>query len=431
MPAYVVAGTQWGDEGKGKIVDFLTERADVIARYQGGNNAGHTVVIKGEEYVLHLVPTGILHPDKVCIVGNGTVIDPAVLVQEIADLERRGAQVEGRFFISENAHLIMPYHKVFDGAQEEFKGANKVGTTGRGIGPAYADKIDRMGIRAGDLLDETVFRAKLESVLKLRNAILTRVFDIQPLKSEEIIEEYRRYAQEIKKYLADISSMVNEALDAGKTVLFEGAQGAMLDIDQGTYPYVTSSNTVAGGACAGVGIGPTRIDGVIGTVKAYTTRVGLGPFPTEQGGKVGELLREKGYEYGRTTGRPRRCGWFDAPLVRRSLLINGATSIALTKPDVLGGMDSIKVCVAYRHNGAEVRRSPANAALLGGCEPIYEEVEGWAEDLSLCHSFEEMPEAAKRYVRYLEELLSCPISVVSTGPARDNTIVLRDPFPAA
>ncbi len=431
MPAYIVVGTQWGDEGKGKIVDFLTERADVIARYQGGNNAGHTVVIEGEEYVVHLVPSGILHPDKVCVIGNGTVIDPEVLAQEVAELERREIAVEGRLFMSENAHLIMPYHKVLDEAQEAFKGADKVGTTGRGIGPAYADKIDRLGIRAGDLLDETVFRAKLESVLGLKNAILTKVFDRPPLDGDEIIGKYQGYAKQLKRYLADASTMINEALDAGKIVLFEGAQGAMLDIDMGTYPYVTSSNTVAGGACAGVGIGPTRIDGVIGVVKAYTTRVGRGPFPTEQGGDVGEHLREKGYEYGRTTGRPRRCGWFDAPLVRRSLMASGVTSIALTKPDVLGGMDRIKVCVAYRFNGAEYRYSPANAALIGQYEPIYEEVEGWAEDISPCRSFDELPDAAQRYIQYLEDLLSCPISVISTGAGRDDTIVMKDPFPEA
>ena len=431
MPAYVVVGTQWGDEGKGKIVDFLTERADVIARYQGGNNAGHTVVVNGEEYVLHLVPTGILHPDKVCVVGNGTVIDPEVLTQEIADLERRGIEVAGRLFISGNAHLIMPYHKMFDEAQEAFKGANKVGTTKRGIGPAYTDKVDRAGIRTGDLLDETVFRTKLESILELKNAIVTKVFGKPALKSAEIIAQYAAYAQKLRECLADISLIVNEALDAGKMVLFEGAQGTMLDVDHGTYPYVTSSNTVAGAACAGTGVGPTRIDGVIAVVKAYTTRVGAGPFPTEQSGEVGEHLREKGHEYGATTGRPRRCGWFDAPLVRRSLLVNGVTSIALTKADVLGGMDCIKVCVAYRHNGNEVRCSPENAGLLGQCEPIYKEVDAWAEDLSSCRSFEEMPEAAQQYVRYLEDILNCPISIVSTGAARDNTIILRDPFPGA
>jgi len=428
MPAYVVVGTQWGDEGKGKIVDFLTERVDIVARYQGGNNAGHTVVISGEEYILHLVPSGILHPDKVCVVGNGTVIDAEILAQEIADLERRGTEVAGRLFISENAHLIMPYHKLFEKMQEEMKGANKLGTTLRGIGPAYTDKADRAGIRAGDLLDETVFRSKLESNLKLKNAIITKVFGQPALKVDEIIAQYEAYAERLIECLADTSLILNEALDAGKMVLFEGAQGTMLDVDQGTYPYVTSSNTVAGAACAGTGVGPTRINGVIAVVKAYTTRVGAGPFPTEQGGEVGERLREKGHEYGATTGRPRRCGWFDAPLVRRSLLLNGATSIALTKPDVLGGMDSIKVCVMYRCNGAEVRCSPENAGLLGQCEPIYEEVDGWAEDLSSCSNFEQMPPAAQQYFRYLEDLLDCPISIISTGAARDNTVVLREPF---
>lgn len=428
MPAYVVVGTQWGDEGKGKIVDYLTERADIVARYQGGNNAGHTVVIKGDQYVLHLVPSGILHPGKVCIVGNGTVIDPEVLEQEIKDLERRGVGVAGRLFISENAHLIMPYHKVIDEAQEALKGANKVGTTGRGIGPAYADKTDRMGIRVGDLFNETLFREKLESILEFKNALLTRVFDRPPLKRDEIIKQYREYARGLGKYLADISSMVNDALDEGKTVLFEGAQGSMLDIDQGTYPYVTSSNTVAGGACVGIGIGPTRIDGVIGVVKAYTTRVGMGPFPTEQQGKVAEHLREAGYEYGRTTGRPRRCGWFDAPLVRRSLSVNGVTSIALTKPDVLGGMDRIQVCTAYQFNGEELRRAPENASSLGQCAPIYREMESWTENIASCRTLDDMPESAQRYILYLEAALGCPISIVSTGAARDNTIVLRDPL---
>jgi adenylosuccinate synthase len=428
MPAYVVVGTQWGDEGKGKIVDFLSDRADVIARYQGGNNAGHTVVINDEEYILHLVPTGILHPDKVCVVGNGTVIDPEILAEEIAELEKRGVAVAGRLFISQNAHLITPYHKMFDEAQEALKGTNKLGTTKRGIGPAYADKADRAGIRTGDLLDETVFREKLESVLALKNVIAERVFNKTPLKTEDVIGRWAACARKLGSYLADTSSMVNDALDAGKTVLFEGAQGTMLDVDHGTYPYVTSSNTVAGAACAGIGVGPTRIDGVIAVVKAYTTRVGSGPFPTEQHGAVGEHLREKGYEYGRTTGRPRRCGWFDAPLVRRALLVNSPANVALTKIDVLGGMDSIKVCVAYRYNGTEVRCSPENAGALGQCEPIYEEVDSWADDISSCDSFKGMPKAAQKYVRYLEDLLDCPISIISTGAARDTTIVFQDPF---
>jgi len=428
MPAYVVVGTQWGDEGKGKIVDFLSDRADIIARYQGGNNAGHTVVIKGEEYILHLVPTGVLHPDKVCVVGSGTVIDPEILAEEIAELEKRGVEVAGRLFISHNANLIMPYHKMFDEAQEAFKGASKLGTTKRGIGPAYADKADRMGIRTGDLLDETTFRDKLEAVLELKNAIATKIYAKTSLENKNIIEKWLVCARKLGKYLADTASIVNEALDTGKTVLFEGAQGTMLDVDHGSYPYVTSSNTVAGAACAGMGVGPTRIDTVIAVVKAYTTRVGSGPFPTEQHGEVGEHLREKGYEYGRTTGRPRRCGWFDAPLVRRALLLNGASNIALTKVDVLGGMDCIKVCVAYRYNETESRRSPENASFLAQCEPIYEEVASWAEDISSCDSFMGMPKAAQGYVRYLEDLLDCPISIVSTGAARDNTIVLQDPF---
>ena len=298
MPAYVVVGTQWGDEGKGKIVDFLTERVDIVARYQGGNNAGHTVVISGEQYILHLVPSGILHPDKICVVGNGTVIDPEVLAQEIADLERRGTEVAGRLFISENAHLIMPYHKLFEKMQEEMKGANKLGTTLRGIGPAYTDKADRAGIRAGDLLDETVFRSKLESNLELKNAIITKVFGQPALNADEIIAQYEVYAERLTECLADTSLILNEALDAGKMVLFEGAQGTMLDVDQGTYPYVTSSNTVAGAACAGTGVGPTRINGVIAVVKAYTTRVGAGPFPTEQENEVGQYIRDRGNEYG-------------------------------------------------------------------------------------------------------------------------------------
>ncbi len=428
MPAYVVVGTQWGDEGKGKIVDFLSERVDIIARYQGGNNAGHTVVINGEEYILHLVPTGILHPDKMCVIGNGTVIDPEILAEEIAELEKRGIHVAGRLFISHNANLITPYHKMFDEAQEALKGNGKIGTTKRGIGPAYADKADRAGIRTGDLLDETVFRNKLEAVLELKNAIATKVFSRTALKNDDITEKWAASARKIVTYLADTSSMVNEALDAGKTVLFEGAQGTMLDVDHGTYPYVTSSNTVAGAACAGTGVGPTRINSVIAVVKAYTTRVGAGPFPTEQHGAVGEHLREKGYEYGRTTGRPRRCGWFDAPLVRRALLINGAANIALTKVDVLGGMDHIKVCVAYRYDGAEVRCSPENASFLARCEPIYEEMASWSEDLSFCDSFRGMPKAAQQYVRYLEDILECPVSIVSTGAARNNTIVLQDPL---
>ncbi len=428
MPTYVVVGMQWGDEGKGKVVDYLTRNADMVVRHQGGNNAGHTVVVKGKQTVLHLIPSGILHGDKVCVIGNGTVIDPAVVIEELDTLAAAGHNVAGRLFIAETAHLIMPYHRTLDKMQEQFRGKNRIGTTGRGIGPAYADKADRFGIRMGDLLDESVFRAKLQAVLEYKNRILQRLFDEAPIDFDAVCKEYLGYAERLRPFVADTVAMVHEAVAAGKRVVCEGAQGTMLDIDHGTFPYVTSSNTIAAGACTGGGVGTSSIKGIIGIVKAYTTRVGEGPFPTELLDAMGERLRERGHEYGATTGRPRRCGWLDCVQLRRAVAVNGTTHFVLTKPDVLGGVETIRVCTAYEIDGVVTREFPSQIGTLERVKPIFEEIPGWDEDISTCTSWDALPENARAYFRRIEAIVGVPFAAISVGPGREQTIDCIDPF---
>lgn len=431
MPGHVIVGMQWGDEGKGKIVDYLTQYASLVVRHQGGNNAGHTLVVDGKQVVLHLIPSGILHESTRCVIGNGTVIDPKVLIEELNELEAGGHQLEGRLFISSSAHIIMPYHKILDRAQEKFRGNLKIGTTGRGIGPAYADKADRFGLRMGDLVDPVLFPAKLKPVLDYKNAILKQTFDEETLSFDAVLTEYKKYADRLRPYVTDGVTMVHQALLGGEQVVFEGAQGSMLDLDHGTYPYVTSSTTVSGGVCAGAGIGPSCVQGVTGIVKAYTTRVGAGPFPTELLNETGERLRAEGHEFGATTGRPRRCGWLDAVLLRRSVLLNGATNIALTKADVLSIFEKLYICTAYRVDGVETDIFPAMTEQIQRVEPLYEELEGWNTDITGCRSFDELPEAAKVYFRRIEELTGIPISILSVGPGREQTIECSNPMLAA
>lgn len=428
MPTYVIVGMQWGDEGKGKVVDYLTRYADFVVRHQGGNNAGHTVVVNGKQTILHLIPSGILHGDKVCAIGNGTVLDPAVLIGELDALEAAGHTLAGRLFISHIAHIILPYHRTLDKQQERFRGKNRIGTTGRGIGPAYADKADRFGIRLCDMLDANIFRDKLSAILEYKNMILTRLFDEPALSFGEVYNEYLGYAERLRPFAADTVAMLHTQIEADKCVVCEGAQGTMLDIDHGTFPYVTSSTTVASGACSGAGIGATNVKGVIGIVKAYTTRVGEGPFPTELLDATGEYLREKGSEYGATTGRPRRCGWLDCVLLRRAARINGATHLVITKPDVLGGLDTLKICTAYEIDGKQTAEFPSDTTVLARAIPVYEEVPGWQEDISSCASWEELPANARAYLARLEELVGVPISTISVGPGREQTIERIDPF---
>ena len=428
MPGYIIVGMQWGDEGKGKTVDFLTENADIVVRYQGGNNAGHTVVVNGKETILHLIPCGILHERTTCIIGHGTVIDPAVLIQELDDLEAAACQVNGRLHISEAAHVIMPYHRIIDGAQDRFRGKNRIDTTRRGIGPAYADKANRIGIRFGDLLDTETFKEKLRTALEYKNLLLTRIFDEEPLDYDEILGEYAAYADRLRVYASDTVEILQQAQSDGKMVIFEGAQGAMLDLDHGTFPYVTSSTTMPGGVFAGAGIGLGQIDGVIGIVKAYSTRVGEGPLPTELHGEEGERLREAGKEYGATTGRPRRRGWLDIVPLRRAAKICGLTHLVLTKPDVLGEFDTIRICTAYEIDGIKTDHFPNLLARLEKAEPVYEEMPGWKTDISSCRSWNEFPKEAQDYISRIEELAGVPISVISVGPGRDQTVVRQDPF---
>ena len=425
MPATILVGSQWGDEGKGKITDFLAERADVVVRSQGGNNAGHTVIAGEEEYKLHLIPSGILSEKSLNIVGNGVVVDLEVLLSEMDQLKERGVSFD-RFYLSDRAHLIMPYHKILDGLEEEAKGDAKIGTTKRGIGPAYADKVSRVGIRVCDLMDFSEFERKVAQVVKQKNVLLTKVFEKEPLDAAEIIAAFKGLAERIRPYVADTSLLLSEALRQGKNVLFEGAQAVHLDIDHGTYPFVTSSSPVSGGALTGTGVGPTSIDRVLGVAKAYTTRVGAGPFPTELFDGTGEELRRVGGEFGVTTGRPRRCGWLDAVLLRYSVRVAGMTDLALTKLDVLDGFDEIKICVGYRCGEEELTEFPASLARMEGSRPIYETLPGWKTDISGCRSFEELPENAKRYIARIEELTGAGVSVVAVGPKRDQTIVRKE-----
>ena len=423
MPTKVVLGAQWGDEGKAKVVDYLTVDADCVVRYQGGANAGHTVKVDDDVFVFHVIPAGILHPGKMCVIGNGVVLDPEALLQELDELSERGISAEGRLFLSATAHLVMPYHKALEKAGEESQGSDRIGTTLQGIGPAYRDKVERThGLRVIDLLDADPLREKLTGTVKAKNQILTRIYGREPLDEREIIDSYLAAAERLRPFVTDTSMLLNRLLDDGKTVLFEGAQGTLLDIDHGTYPYVTSSNTTAGGACTGTGIGPTRIDEVIGVTKAYTTRVGNGPFPTELLGDEGDRIRELGHEYGATTGRPRRCGWFDATILRRATLVNGLTSIALTRLDILDTVERLKLCTGYVLDDQVVEAFPMDPRELERCRPIYEEVDGWITPTTEVRQFEELPAAAQRYVARIAELSGAPVSLVSVGPSRDATI---------
>jgi adenylosuccinate synthase len=428
MPNVIVVGLQWGDEGKGKIVDFLSEKADAVARYQGGHNAGHTVVINNEKFILHLIPSGILYKNKICAIGNGVVVDPAALIQEINGLRKRGIEVGKNLLLSKNAHLIMPYHVVLDRENEKLRGAKSIGTTGRGIGPAYCDKISRSGIRIADLLQPALFREKLKSNLYHINFLLENLYKVPALDEDAIFHEYMGYAEKLRPFIADTDILVNEIISKKKNILLEGAQGTLLDIDHGTYPFVTSSNAIAGGACTGLGVGPTKIAKVLGVVKAYTTRVGGGPFPTEIQDSLGEKIREKGGEYGATTGRPRRCGWLDMVVLRHSVRINGVTGIAITKLDILDGLDRIKICTSYRHNRKIHEEFPKELNILQECEPVYDEVDGWSESTLGMRNFKELPKAAKDYIRKIEKMLGVRVHLISTGQRRDELILLKAQF---
>ncbi|MGA2517330.1 MAG: adenylosuccinate synthase [Thermodesulfobacteriota bacterium] len=426
MANIVIVGAQWGDEGKGKIVDLLTRYADLVVRFQGGSNAGHTIVLKGEKFVFHLVPSGILYKNKKCIIGSGVVLDPAVLIQEMDEIKKRGyLKNDSQLMISEETHLILPYHRRIDAAREK---TFKIGTTGRGIGPAYEDKVARCGIRAVDLLDERVFREKLEANLIRKNAYLTQVLNEKGFEFSEIFDEYLQYKNRLEKYVKNTSLILHEEIKKGKHVLFEGAQGALLDVDHGTYPYVTASNTLAGNACLGSGIGPTMIKSVIGVAKAYTTRVGEGPFPTELQDELGEKIRQKGGEYGATTGRPRRCGWFDAVVVNHSIRLNGIREMVITKLDVLNDFDTIKICVGYRADGKVFHHVPANLELLKRAEPVYEELKGWKTEIKGARDAKDLPPDARRYLKRIEKLIGTRLAMISVGSERSETVRVRNPF---
>jgi len=425
MPAIVLLGAQWGDEGKGKATDLLGDRVDYVVRYQGGNNAGHTVVIGDQKYALHLLPSGILSANVIPVIGNGVVIDPAVLLIEIKGLNERGIDTS-KLKISTNAHLITPYHRTIDKVSERFLGKAKIGTTGRGIGPAYADKINRIGIRVQDLFDPSILKQKIEAALHDKNQILIKVFNRKGITVEEVLTEYLGYAEILKPYVVDTALLLDQALKAGKNVLLEGSQGTLLDVDHGTYPFVTSSNPTAGGASTGSGIGPTKITRVIGILKAYTTRVGSGPFPTELFDADGDALRKIGGEVGVTTGRNRRCGWFDSPIARYAVRVNGLTDFFLTKLDVLTGWEKIPVCVAYEVDGVRVEELPASQTDFHHAKPIYEYLPGWSESISKAKSIDDLPVNAREYVKFLEKVSGAPISAIGVGPGRDETIVVRD-----
>ncbi|MFI6849068.1 adenylosuccinate synthase [Kitasatospora sp. NBC_00085] len=424
MPALVLVGAQWGDEGKGKATDLLGGSVDYVVRYQGGNNAGHTVVIGDQKYALHLLPSGILSPNVTPVIGNGVVIDPGVLLSELGGLNERGIDTS-KLLISGNAHLITPYHRTLDKVTERFLGKRRIGTTGRGIGPTYADKINRVGIRVQDLFDESILQQKIEAALHDKNQLLVKLYNRRAIPAELVLEEYLGYADKIKPFLADTTLVLDEALKAGKVVLLEGGQGTLLDVDHGTYPFVTSSNPTAGGACTGAGIGPTKIDRVIGILKAYTTRVGSGPFPTELLDADGEALRRIGGERGVTTGRDRRCGWFDAVIARYATRVNGLTDFFLTKLDVLTGWEQIPVCVAYEIDGKRVEELPYNQSDFHHAKPIYETLPGWTEDISKAKTFADLPKNAQAYVKALEEMSGAPISAIGVGPGRTETIEIN------
>ena len=423
MSVTVLVGSQWGDEGKGKIVDILSEKYDIVARYQGGANAGHTVEIGEKQYILHLIPSGILRDGVKCIIGNGVVIDPQALLDEIKILEDNGISVDGRLFISHNAHLIMPYHKLLDSISES--GKNKIGTTGRGIGPCYIDKFDRKGIRIVDLLNRDVLEKKLRKNVEEKNILLKKLYDDKGFDIEEIIKEYISFDEAIDSYVTDVPLLLNDAIKDGKNILLEGAQGTLLDVDHGTYPFVTSSNPTSGGASTGSGIPPNKIDNVFGIVKAYTTRVGNGPFPTELTDEDGEKLRKDGAEFGATTGRPRRCGWFDAFLVRYSAMINGIDTVAVTKLDVLRNFEKIKVCIGYEINDKRIKSFPSDVEKLNNVEPVYETLDGWMEDISGCKSYDGLPQKTKEYLEFISNHANIKIEIVSVGPKRKQTFSMN------
>ncbi|MFJ3396762.1 adenylosuccinate synthase [Streptomyces microflavus] len=424
MPALVLLGAQWGDEGKGKATDLLGGSVDYVVRYQGGNNAGHTVVVGDQKYALHLLPSGILSPGCTPVIGNGVVVDPAVLLSELSGLNERGVDTS-KLLISGNAHLITPYNVTLDKVTERFLGKRKIGTTGRGIGPTYADKINRVGIRVQDLYDESILEQKVEAALEQKNQLLAKVFNRRAIEAGKVVEDMLQYAEQIKPFVADTTLILNDAIDEGKVVLFEGGQGTLLDVDHGTYPFVTSSNPTAGGACTGAGVGPTKISRVIGILKAYTTRVGAGPFPTELHDADGEALRRIGGERGVTTGRDRRCGWFDAPIARYATRVNGLTDFFLTKLDVLTGWEQIPVCVAYEIDGKRVEELPYNQTDFHHAKPIYENLPGWSEDITKSQTFDDLPKNAKAYVKALEEMSGAPISAIGVGPGRTETIQIN------
>ncbi len=428
MPNVIVVGSQWGDEGKGKIVDFLSKKADVVARYQGGPNAGHTVVINNDKFILHIIPSGILYGDKICLVGNGVVFDPAALIEEINSLRERGIEVGKNLFLSKNAHVIMPYHIVMDKEKERALGKKSIGTTCRGIGPAYVDKMARVGLRAGDLLQPAVFKEKLTANLYTINFLLENLYKAPRFDIDDIYNKYMGYAEKLSEYIADTDILINKMISENKNVLCEGAQGTLLDIDHGTYPFVTSSNPVAGGACIGLGVSPIKISKILGVIKAYTTRVGSGPFPTEIRDALGETIRERGGEYGATTGRPRRCGWLDMVLLRHSAMINGFTGTAITKLDILDGIKKIRICTYYKYKGSTIEVFPKELNIFERCEPVYIELEGWKESTIGISDLNKLPKAAKTYIQTIESMLGVEVQLISTGPRRDELIVLKEQF---
>ncbi|MFZ2353114.1 adenylosuccinate synthase [Paucilactobacillus nenjiangensis] len=427
MSAVVIVGSQWGDEGKGKMTDYLSQDASVIVRYQGGNNAGHTIVFDGETYKLHLIPSGIFFSDKLSVIGNGVVVNPKALIEELTYIEDKGVNPSG-LRISSRSHVTLPYHILLDECQEKAKGKLKVGTTNKGIGPTYMDKAARVGIRIADLLDKDIFAEKLKLNLEEKNQLFEKIYNVEPLKFDDIFEEFYGYGQQIKQYVTDTSVLVNDALDNGENVLFEGAQGVMLDIDHGTYPYVTSSNPIAGGVTTGVGIGPNKIETILGISKAYSTRVGDGPFPTELTDEVGDYIRETGHEYGTVTKRPRRIGWFDSVAMRHARRVSGLTCLSLNLLDVLTSLETIKICTAYKIDGKEVDYYPASLAELAKCEPVYEELPGWNEDITGITDFEKLPVNAQNYLNRLTELTGIPLATISVGPDRLQTLILQNPW---
>ncbi|MEA3222268.1 MAG: adenylosuccinate synthase [Thermodesulfobacteriota bacterium] len=425
MSCLVVVGAQWGDEGKGKIVDLLTEKSDLVSRFQGGNNAGHTLVVGEEKVILHLIPSGILHKNKLCIIGSGVVIDPGVLLKEIRELRENGYKISPESFaISNRAHIIMPYHKIIDHARD----ARRIGTTGRGIGPAYEDKIRRTGIRVIDIIHKDLFKKKLDLIFEEKQNYITRILKVKGIDKEDMYEQYVKMGSELRPFVVDTSITIDKAIKEGKNILFEGAQGGNLDIDHGTYPFVTSSNTVAGGVCVGTGIGPTKIDNVIGICKAYTTRVGEGPFPTELNDETGERLRAFGGEYGSTTGRPRRCGWLDLVALRYSIRLGSIAYVAITKLDVLSGLESLKVATAYKSGNTIIKDMPADFEIYPDLELIYDELPGWEENISSVKSYEDLPANCKAYIKYMEKHLGVSAAIISVGPKREQTIIVKDLF---